>query len=162
MLTKTYILNFRSGRTSRGAQVFERFGCAVDSERKFKAKNRIRTVISQILLSSFLNLFKLVYEPFEQSIIYPILNFCKFDSFLAGLDKNRVYGACCSAKGPTNKFKRVGTYCSNIYCGLRAGWHWQEIGKIGGRIVTYGSYMLGISHQAQCYITYYIHFFKFF
>jgi len=30
---------------------------------------------------------------------------------------------------------------------LRAGWHWQEIGKIGGRIVTYGSYMLGISHQ---------------
>ena len=28
---------YRSGRTSRGAQVFERFGCAVDSERKFKA-----------------------------------------------------------------------------------------------------------------------------
>ena len=43
---------YRSGRTSRGAQVFERFGCAVDSERKFKAKNRIRTVISYHLLSA--------------------------------------------------------------------------------------------------------------
>ena len=32
---------------------------------------------------------------------------------------------------------------------LRRGCHWQEIGSIGGRIVTYGSYMLGISHQAQ-------------
>lgn len=25
--------------------------------------------------------------------------------------------------------------------------HWQDMDKIGGRIVTYGSYMLGISHQ---------------
>ena len=50
----------------------------------------------------------------------------------------------------------MGTYCPNIYCALRAGWHWQEIGKIGGRIVTYGSYMLGISHQAQCYMIYYV------
>ncbi len=30
---------------------------------------------------------------------------------------------------------------------LAAGMHWQDIDKIGGRIVTYGSYMLGISHQ---------------
>jgi len=30
---------------------------------------------------------------------------------------------------------------------LRRGCHWQEVASIGGRIVTYGSYMLGISHQ---------------
>ena len=30
---------------------------------------------------------------------------------------------------------------------LNAGMHWQDVHKIGGRIVTYGSYMLGISHQ---------------
>ena len=35
---------------------------------------------------------------------------------------------------------------------LKHGLHWMDIGKIGGRIVTYGSYMLGISHQAQCCI----------
>ena len=57
---------YRSRRTSRGAQVFERFGCAMDSERKFKAKNRIRTVISYHMLSTLLNLFKLVYGPFGQ------------------------------------------------------------------------------------------------
>ena len=30
---------------------------------------------------------------------------------------------------------------------LNAGMHWQDVHKIRGRIVTYGSYMLGISHQ---------------
>ncbi len=30
---------------------------------------------------------------------------------------------------------------------LSRGMHWQDIDKIGGRIVTYGSYMLGISNQ---------------
>ena len=30
---------------------------------------------------------------------------------------------------------------------LSRGMHWQDIDKIGGRVVTYGSYMLGISHQ---------------
>lgn len=30
---------------------------------------------------------------------------------------------------------------------LSKGMHWQDIDKIGGRIVTYGSFMLGISHQ---------------
>jgi poly(A) polymerase len=30
---------------------------------------------------------------------------------------------------------------------LTRGMHWSDIDKIGGRIVTYGSYMLGISHQ---------------
>lgn len=30
---------------------------------------------------------------------------------------------------------------------LSRGMHWQDVDKIGGRIVTYGSYMLGISHQ---------------
>ncbi len=27
--------------------------------------------------------------------------------------------------------------------------HWHNIDNIGGRIVTYGSYMLGISHQVR-------------
>ena len=30
---------------------------------------------------------------------------------------------------------------------LSRGMHWQDKDKLGGRIVTYGSYMLGISHQ---------------
>ena len=30
---------------------------------------------------------------------------------------------------------------------LSRGMHWQDTDRIGGRIVTYGSYMLGISHQ---------------
>lgn len=32
---------------------------------------------------------------------------------------------------------------------LSRGMHWQDVDKIGGRIVTYGSYMLGISHQGK-------------
>lgn len=30
---------------------------------------------------------------------------------------------------------------------LSQGMHWQDMNKVGGKVVTYGSYMLGISHQ---------------
>ena len=32
---------------------------------------------------------------------------------------------------------------------LESGMHWQDMEKIGGTIVTYGSYRLGISHQGD-------------
>ena len=30
--------------------------------------------------------------------LYTLFCFCTFDSFLAGLGRNRVYGVCCSAQ----------------------------------------------------------------
>ena len=75
-----------------------------------------------MLTPSSIHFFSLLYinDKIYIRTVNPYLLFIvvgTFDSFLAGLGRNRMYGACCLSKaGQQSRQEVLRPYCPDIYC----------------------------------------------